>query len=64
MADSPTPLPRRRAQPPLVGREREQDLLRDRLAAALAGEGGLVLIGGEAGIDTTARDRDEAIRNG
>ena len=39
---------------PLVGREREQSLLRTALTAALAGHGSLVLIGGEAGIGKTA----------
>ena len=40
--------------PPLVGREQEQALLREKLAAMLAGRGSLVLIGGEAGIGKTA----------
>src|SRR5438270_4034233 len=39
---------------PLVGRDRELAILRERLTAALAGHGGLVLIGGEAGIGKTA----------
>ena len=38
----------------LVGRAREQAILRDRLVNTLAGRGGLVLIGGEAGIGKTA----------
>ncbi|HEX5503257.1 MAG TPA: AAA family ATPase [Thermomicrobiales bacterium] len=42
------------AAPPLVGRARELGLLHERLAAALAGRGGLVLLGGEAGIGKTA----------
>lgn len=38
----------------LVGRDRELAIVRERLAAALAGQGGLVLIDGEAGIGKTA----------
>jgi DNA-binding NarL/FixJ family response regulator len=40
--------------PLLVGRDRELGALRQHLAAAVAGHGGLVLIGGEAGIGKTA----------
>ena len=40
--------------PLLVGRDREQDVLRDHLAAAIANHGSLVLLGGEAGVGKTA----------
>src|SRR5206468_1742131 len=42
------------AAPTLVGRVRDRALLHAHLAAALAGQGSLVLIGGEAGIGKTA----------
>src|SRR4051812_30281266 len=39
---------------PLIGRDRELAILRERLTAAISGSGTLVLIGGEAGIGKTA----------
>lgn len=57
----------------IVGREREQDHLGERLAHALDGQGGLVLVSGEAGIGkttlvenlvTTARDHGALILSG
>src|SRR5215213_8623910 len=50
----------RHPPPALVGREREQVFLREELAAALAGHGRLVLLGGEAGIGKTTLARDLA----
>ena len=48
------PAPRRpRELPTMVGRERELARLREHLSAAFNGDGGLVLIGGEAGIGKT-----------
>ena len=44
--------------PVLAGREPERRLLRDHLAAAAAGHGQLVIVGGEAGIGKTALARD------
>ncbi len=46
--------PRSDAPPVLVGREREEAMLRGHLAASLGERGSLVLIGGEAGIGKTA----------
>src|ERR1043165_4825412 len=54
MAEHPPPPPPIPSPPPLMGREREQAALRAALDAALAGQGSLVLIGGEAGIGKTA----------
>jgi hypothetical protein len=53
--------------PSLVGRRAEQELLRNDLAAAREGRGGLVVLSGEAGIGKTSLARDlvgEAIRTG
>src|SRR6188508_985241 len=47
------PAPTSDADSPIVGRERELRALRERLAAALAGHGGLVLLSGEAGVGKT-----------
>ena len=49
-----------RSPPLLVGREREQDVLRAELAAACVGRGRLVLLGGEAGIGKTTLAHDLA----
>ncbi|HUG15233.1 MAG TPA: AAA family ATPase [Thermomicrobiales bacterium] len=46
-------LSRRRAEPDPVGREQEQHELRGQLEKAMAGDGGLLLLGGEAGIGKT-----------
>ncbi|HET9016531.1 MAG TPA: AAA family ATPase, partial [Thermomicrobiaceae bacterium] len=48
--------------PALVGRERERALLCAQLDAMLAGHGGLVLVGGEAGIGKTTLVEDLAIQ--
>jgi hypothetical protein len=50
-----------RERPLLVGREREQGLLRTQLDAMLQGTGSLVLIGGEVGIGKTTLVDDLAI---
>lgn len=50
--------------PLLVGRAREQGLLREALAAAAGGRGQLVLLGGEAGIGKTTLAQDLAAASG
>src|SRR5438270_6513223 len=55
------------ASPLLVGRAREQTILRERLATAAIANGNVVLIGGEAGIGKTALAEalcDEAVVQG
>ncbi|MGA7671215.1 MAG: AAA family ATPase [Nitrolancea sp.] len=44
--------------PPFVGRERERNITRAQLSAALAGQGGLVVLSGEAGIGKTTLAED------
>ncbi|HEX5166133.1 MAG TPA: TIR domain-containing protein [Thermomicrobiales bacterium] len=44
---------RSRAEPFVVGREREQELLTRQIEMLLAGQGSIVLVGGEAGIGKT-----------
>jgi DNA-binding CsgD family transcriptional regulator/tetratricopeptide (TPR) repeat protein len=65
--------PHRIAGPLLVGREREQGVLREHLEGALDGRGGLILVGGEAGIGkttlvdllaSTARDQGALVLTG
>ncbi len=51
-----------RARPLLVGRAREQSLLSEQLDATLAGRGGVVLVGGEAGIGKTTLVEDLSIQ--
>ena len=65
LSDSPDARPG--ASPLLVGRTREQIFLREELTAAMNGRGGLVLLGGEAGIGKTTLTRElasEAERSG
>jgi predicted ATPase len=59
-ADGRTSVSLWRSSPLLVGRAREQVVLREELAAAIEGRGRLVLLGGEAGIGKTTLARDLA----
>ena len=49
----PGPTPRRAGRTPYVGREAERVELREHLHAAVRGDGGLVMIGGEPGVGKT-----------
>ncbi len=51
-----------RARPLLVGREREQVAVRQQLDQMLAGQGGTILVGGEAGIGKTTLVEDLSIQ--
>ena len=48
-------------RPLLVGREREQGVLREHLELMLQGQGGSLLVGGEAGIGKTTLVEDQSI---
>lgn len=54
MLDTPEERATRGSRASLVGREREYAMLRERFTALRAGRGGLVAIGGAAGIGKTA----------
>ncbi len=60
--DRDAPTPHGRERPPLVGREREQAMLKEHLDRMLAGKGGTVLVGGEAGIGKTTLVEDLGIQ--
>ena len=60
--DRDAPTPNGRSRPLLVGREREQAVLRKQLERMLAGQGGTVLVGGEAGIGKTTLVEDLSVR--
>src|SRR5437016_3747336 len=52
------PTARGNGSPVLVGRARERELVHAQLDAALAGQGGLVIVSGEAGIGKTTLAED------